>query len=272
MQPGPSAIGKPQAQTAFQQKRKGKEQLTDLSAYRPICMLDTAEKLLEKIIRPRLLTTFQAAGDLSDRQFGFRRGRFTVDALQMITEAADKAEIGNRHNWNIVFVATLDVRNAFNSVSWTRILAALENTFQVSEYLLRIMEDYFSNRVLVYDTAEGRRRREVSAGVAQGSILGPDLERVLRRHPADQVPNEAFLVCYADDIAAVFVTCNTERAQYDLNQIMRRVEKWMDGAGLRLATEKTEIIVLSRRRIPTEISFKVRIHNILAKSLLSTWG
>ncbi|CAK9829547.1 hypothetical protein ANTRET_LOCUS6865 [Anthophora retusa] len=138
-------------------------------------MLDTAGKLLEKMVRPRLLTAFQAAGDLLDRQFGFRRGRSTVDALRMIIETADKAETGNRHSWHVVLVATLDVRNAFNSVSWARIFADLENTFQVLDYLLRIMEDYLSDRVLVYDTAEGRRKRKVSARVAQESILGPDL-------------------------------------------------------------------------------------------------
>ena len=42
------------------------------SAYRPLCMLDTAGKVLEKIIRPRLQSAIQTAGCLSDRQYGFR--------------------------------------------------------------------------------------------------------------------------------------------------------------------------------------------------------
>ncbi|XP_078051844.1 uncharacterized protein LOC144477990, partial [Augochlora pura] len=137
---------------------KGKGQLSGPSAYRPICMVDTAGKLLEKMIRPRLLTAYRAVGDLSDRQYGFRRGRSTVDALRMVLRAAESAEIGNRHNWRVVLVATLDVRNAFNSASWAEILAALENTFHVPDYLLRLVEDYFDDRVLLYDTIEGRRR------------------------------------------------------------------------------------------------------------------
>ena len=37
------------------------------------------------------------------------------------------------------------------------------------------MQSYLSDRVLLYDTTEGRRTKVVTAGAAQGSVLGPDI-------------------------------------------------------------------------------------------------
>ncbi|KAK9693271.1 Reverse transcriptase (RNA-dependent DNA polymerase) [Popillia japonica] len=54
----------------------------DPSSYRPLCMLDTAGKILEKLLKARLRTAVETAGDLSPRQYGFRKGRSTIDALQ----------------------------------------------------------------------------------------------------------------------------------------------------------------------------------------------
>ena len=44
---------------------KGKGPVDAPSSYRPLCMLDTAGKLLEKLVRPRLQAALKAAGDLS---------------------------------------------------------------------------------------------------------------------------------------------------------------------------------------------------------------
>lgn len=43
-------------------------------------MLDTAGKLLEQMLRPRILTAIQEAGDFSDKQHGFRPKRSTIGA------------------------------------------------------------------------------------------------------------------------------------------------------------------------------------------------
>lgn len=52
---------------------KGKGDLTLPSAYRPLCLLDTAGKLFEKLLQPRLLASVEDAGGLSPNQHGFRK-------------------------------------------------------------------------------------------------------------------------------------------------------------------------------------------------------
>ena len=67
---------------------KGKGQSDSPSIYRPLCMLDTAGKLLETLLRSRLQAATSAAGGLARRQHGFRRGRSTIDAVPEVVEAA----------------------------------------------------------------------------------------------------------------------------------------------------------------------------------------
>ena len=55
---------------------------------------------------------------------------------------------------------------------------ALEHRFHVPEYFLRIIWDYLSVRVLIYDITEGLKQRLVTAGAAQGPKLRPDFWNV----------------------------------------------------------------------------------------------
>ena len=55
------------------------------SACRPVCLLDGAGKLLERVVAARLeLHLSRSVPGLHDSQFGFRRGRSTADAVARV--------------------------------------------------------------------------------------------------------------------------------------------------------------------------------------------
>ncbi|CAK1599579.1 unnamed protein product [Parnassius mnemosyne] len=61
------------------------------SAYRPIVLLDEAGKFLERIIADRLVSHLCREGpDLDENQFGFRRGRSTIDAITRVRALAEE--------------------------------------------------------------------------------------------------------------------------------------------------------------------------------------
>ena len=228
---------------------KGKGKADSPFSYRPLCMLDTTGKLLEKLLKTRLLTAIRAAGDLAPRQYGFRRGLSTIDAVQEVVDAARSTESGNHYSRPVCLLVTLDVKN---SVSWEKALCALKRDFKLPEYLLRIIGDYLADRSLVYDTYDGPKQKQITSGAAQGSILGRDIwnafyDGILRM----DMPENTFLVGYADDIAAVITAKNVDAAQLKLNQVMRLVNPWMEDHGLELAAAKTEIVLLTKKRINT---------------------
>lgn len=245
---------------------KGKGSPDSPSSYRPLCMLNTAGKVMEKLIKARLQKAILAAGGLSDQQHGFREGHSTISAIQQVVTTVQAADERCHAARPIVLLVTLDVRNAFNSLRWEHVMEALERTFSVPEYILAVMRDYLNNRWLKCETSEGWWTKEVTSGAAQGSILGPDLwniayDSLLRL----EMPDDVKVVGYADDVAAVITARNVESAQLRLNQVMRRIIAWMEGHGLSLAIPKTEIVLLTRKRIATLMTMMVGPEHINTK-------
>ena len=90
-------------------------------------MLDSAGKILEWIMYTKIEAI--AEKHLSDRQYGFRKGRSTVDAINLVVNIAKDAILGTR--WKngekqYCAIVTLDMQNASNSARWDRIMEALD--------------------------------------------------------------------------------------------------------------------------------------------------
>ena len=85
----------------------------------------------------------------------------TVREVSAVVEAANRVWHAARP---IVLLVTLDVENAFNTA----------RSFGVPPYLMHLLEDYISQRMLMYDTTVGRRSRPLSGGIAHGSLESPD--------------------------------------------------------------------------------------------------
>lgn len=252
---------------------KGKGDPESPSAYRPLCMLDTAGKLLEALLKPRIQTAVRNSGGLSQRQHGFRPRMSTIGAIQDVLKGAEMAQMGNHHSRRVVLLATLDVRNAFNSVRWTDIIHALESRFRCPAYIVAMIRSYLRDRELIYLTEGRRHKMKVTSGAAQGSILGPELWNISYDEILNiDMPPEAYLVGYADDIAAVIPGRDMEEVERKLNQVMIRTKAWLDSRGLNLATEKTELMIITRRHIPLSVEMRVLTKNITTQNSIKYLG
>ncbi|XP_043469603.1 uncharacterized protein LOC122503210 [Leptopilina heterotoma] len=85
-------------------------------------------------------------------------------------------------------------------------------------------------------------------------------------------PEDTFLVGYADDIAALITAKSTESAQRKLNQLMKRLLPWMQEHGFSLAMQKTEIVVLTGKRIRLKIPFEVGMEIGTSKRVVKHLG
>ncbi|KAI5754639.1 hypothetical protein M8J77_010224 [Diaphorina citri] len=127
---------------------KGKNSADGKATYRPICLLDSLGKTLEALIRIRIEKRLSGQWDLSSNQFGFRKGRSTVDAINKVKSLCRAAK-GRRKACAMVGV---DVRNAFNSTPWDGIIAELKRR-KMPPYLINISCSYLSDRKLLITQA-----------------------------------------------------------------------------------------------------------------------
>jgi len=140
---------------------------------------------------------------------------------------------------------TIDVKNAFNTAPWRLIDAALRRC-ATPDYIINIQRSYMDNRELIVGEND---RLPVTCGVPQGSVLGPTLwnlfyDGVLRL----PMPDGIKLIAFADDVAVVAVAHNAELVEGIANPALSTICEWMAENGLRLAPEKSECVVLTKKR------------------------
>ena len=256
-------------------KGQGQKPPDEPSSYRPICLLDTAGKILERLKCNGLEKALEDCGGLAQHQYGFRKARSTLDAIKIVVDSAKSAIA--RKRWKIgakkyCAVVTLDVKNAFNSAKWSFIHQALA-AFGVPTYIRRIIGDYLNDRVLRYDTEEGYKKYRISGGVPKGSVLGPVLwnimyDAVLRL----QLPDEAKIVGFADDIAVVVIAKFTEEVTRICNQSVDIIRRWLLSVGLHLAEHKTEAVLISSRKLRENIKIRIGDQEITSQPVIRYLG
>ncbi|XP_073821380.1 uncharacterized protein [Musca autumnalis] len=74
---------------------KGKGDPKAPSSYRPLCMLNTAGKLYERLLKQRIEEAIRLKGGLSERQHGFRPGKSTIGAIQEVVDVFNAAQQRN---------------------------------------------------------------------------------------------------------------------------------------------------------------------------------
>lgn len=215
---------------------------------RPICLLDDIGKIFERILADRMIEWMNENpnAQLSENQYGFRKHRSTLDAIGKVIEEV-------RATWDkggVTIAVCLDIKNAFNSLSWHAIKEALKRK-GFPEYIRRILDSYLSNRRIQYESKTGQQYKSMTAGVPQGSVLGPLLWNLTYDGVLNtQLEKNCRIIGYADDTiilsSAASVTAAVIAAGLQTAKVLSKIR----GLGLAVSEDKTEAAIFHSKRKP----------------------
>jgi hypothetical protein len=151
--------------------KPGKDDYTQLKAYRSISLLSCMGKVDEKVVAELLSDEAERRGLLSNGQFGSRRGRSSIDAAAIMVDRAHAAWKGSL----IADMLLMDIKAAFPSVAKGR-RVNLMTVRQMDGDRIRWTESFLSERTLeMIFKGNTMERHPVEAGVPQGSPVSPIL-------------------------------------------------------------------------------------------------
>lgn len=222
--------------------------------YRPICLIDEAGKLFERLLKNRIVSELETRRGISDYQFGFRTGKSTIDAIKCVKSFVNAIKLKAYKNRECCVMILVDVENAFNSAPWQKIIEALERV-GISEYLLNVVKSYLSSRYII---TEHNEIRAVTCGVPQGSVLGPVLWNVFYNAVLNlDIETGVKLVAYADDLAIMVKEKDRNRLEDKCSYAIYRVLTKLKEIGLKVAVKKTEVMLMLSKRTINEINVHI---------------
>lgn len=175
--------------------------------------------------------------------------------MKKVQRLAEEAAAYSSQHRKLCAVITLDVRNAFNSASWQLILEELRKR-EIDESFVTVIAFYLCNRTILLETQGSSESVRITSGVPQGSILGPTLWNLLYEEVL-RMPEEITFIGFVTDMAMVVTAKEEDLLMSTANASLQRVANCLKKKRLKLALEKTEAVLLTKRRMIQPISFKI---------------
>ncbi|XP_016658134.1 uncharacterized protein LOC107883144 [Acyrthosiphon pisum] len=214
------------------------------TGYRPISVLCSMSKLLEKIIYNRLSWYATHHKLLSPCQHGFRKHHSTTDChVKIETEVIET--FANKQSMILI---SLDLQKAYDTVWGHRVINSLKN-WNIHGNMLIFLTNFLNQRafqVKIRDQTSNTFMLE--NGVPQGSPLSIFLFQTAINNLPSIITNPAKSIIFADDtyiyIRGTQISAMTGTLQKCLNDLF----EWCFKAGFIFSPQKTKCILFSNKR------------------------
>lgn len=217
----------------------------EVNNYRPISVLPTLSKIIEKWIHIKFMIYLDNYKLLHQKQSGFRAGHSTESALILMLDSWLKA----LNEGKFVGAVMVDFRKAFDLVDHDILLRKLK-LYKCDDNSYSWFQSYLSGRtqqVTVLNSVSGPEN--VNCGVPQGSILGPLFFLLfINDLPLTLKTTVTSVDLYADDTTLYDVQSDKQILEENLQKSLNLIHKWCKENGLLLNTEKTKIMLITSRQ------------------------
>ena len=225
-----------------------------LNNYRPISLLITISKLLEKIMYARTYSFLQTTGQLYESQYGFRKGHCCEYAISKLISVILKNKEANRYTISLF----LDLSKAFDSLKHNTLLKKME-LYGVRGVALNWYSSYLNSRELrakcmtSSGDSEVSQKYPVTYGTPQGSCLGPLLFLLFCK---DLRLHLTYLSCiqFADDTTLYTSGKNIRLLECEINHDLEIISDWFKAKKLTLNADKTACMIFPPIKLQPTVS------------------
>ena len=209
--------------------------------YRPISLISSFAKLLEKIVSKQLVGFLTAHNIIYKHQYGFRTNHNTSHPVLHFTD-----KIYNSLNQKppaITLSIFIDLKKAFDTVNHEILLKKMEH-YGVRGSSNVWFHNYLSEReqFVCLDAAQSDKTK-ITCGVPQGSVLGPLLFLIF----INDLPNatEFLTLLFADDTTFQYSDINLDTLFEKCNIELEKASVWFKANKLTLNVKKTKFMLFN---------------------------
>ena len=207
--------------------------------YRPISLLSCVGKVFERVIYKHIHNFLLSNSLFYPMQSGFMPNNSTVHQLIEMHFSICQA-LENKEHTCLIFC---DMSKAFDRV-WHKGLIKKLSAHGIKGNLLKWIQDYMTNRqqcVLVNN--EKSNNGTISAGVPQGSVLGPLFFLIYINDIADRLTSCSRL--FADDTSMTYSSKNIDSIERVVNEDLAKLKSWSEKWLATFNPNKTKAMLIS---------------------------
>ena len=211
------------------------------SNYRPITLLNSEDKVFERLVFKYLYNHLYDNNILTPLQSGFIPGDSTVNQLTYLYDTFCHA-LDSGKEARVVFC---DISKAFDHVWHAGLIHKLRSagvTGKILDWFKSYLTDRQQRVVLPGASSDWTCIR---AGVPQGSVLGPLLFLLYISDIVNDIG--ANIRLFADDTSLFIIVDDPETAAECLNADLSRISNWADTWLVSFNPTKTESLLISRK-------------------------
>lgn len=211
----------------------------DVANYRAISVIPVIAKVFETLMFDQLYDYFESHHLLVPAQYGFRRGKSTVLAVETLLQNI----LCSFETKQSTAVLLCDLSRAFDCISHKILLLKLSK-YGVGDGALKVVKSYLTDRKQIVNwNGASSDPKIVKHGVPQGSVLGPLLFLIAINDLYYSVSGKA--VMFADDTTLYSCDRYPRLAQLAVHEMLKLASTWFETNGLLLNSTKTQEIVFS---------------------------
>lgn len=221
-------------------------------SYRPISLTSCTCKLLESMIKRRLIWLMEGRNLLRPSQSGFRPNRSTLDNLIELENDIQFALLNNE----FVIAVTIDQEKAFDLLWRNGLLVKLYN-FGIRGNMFGWIRSFLSKRTSqVMIGSVGSRIFSCLNGIPQGSVNSPDLYTIMTNDIATH-KSKCKTGKFADDETRWLRHKDIHLLKQEIEQDLENTAADYKLHGFKISASKTTATVFTLKKVPTDLCIQL---------------